>query len=78
MKASDIVLVALAAVGIYYIGKRFMNDAKKPVSNVSTEPSIAPATNQIITEPPPKSITMIGTPSINGTDIDVVKWVEND
>jgi hypothetical protein len=71
MKLSDILLVGLAAVGIYYIGKRFMNDAK--LKNAIAQPS---EDNDIISQPPPKSVTMVGTPNING-DVDIVKWVEN-
>jgi len=71
MKLSDILLVGLAAVGIYYIGKRFMNDAK--VKNAIAQVN---ENNDIISQPPPKSITTVGTPNING-DVDIVKWVEN-
>lgn len=74
MKMSDLILVGLAAVGIYYIGKRFLNDAKKKneIPTVSVSKS-----NDVIAQAPPKVVTTIGTPSING-DIDIIKWVEND
>lgn len=74
MKVSDLLLIGLAAVGIYYVGKRFMNDANKKTSSAST-PSAK--SNDVIAQAPPKVVTTIGTPSING-DLDIIKWVENE
>ena len=72
MKLSDILIVGLAAVGIYYIGKRFMNDAKTKSASESKN-----VDNSVIAQAPPKAVTMIGTPTMNG-DIDIVRWVENE
>lgn len=73
MKLTDLLLVGLAAVGIYYIGKRFMNDAKKTPAPIPIPDS---KKNEVIDEAPPKVVTTIGTPSING-DLDIIKWVTN-
>lgn len=74
MRIQDILIVGLAGIGIYYIAKRFIIDDKKRIANTIIQ---NPAEDNLITQSPPKVVTTIGTPTMDG-EIDIVRWVEND
>lgn len=76
MRFSDILLIGLATVGIYYIGRRFLKDSNKPTMNTIIGNQTTPQ-NDVIAQAPPKVVTMVGTPTIDG-DFDVLRWVENE
>ena len=69
MKVGDLLLVGLAAIGIYYIGKRYMNDKKVNNQMQADKPA-----EQLNTETQPYSVNV---PTLDGDDLNIIQWVEN-